>query len=340
MDELLLSRRRAFLERSSSGMLGSIALSWLTARGTPAAAAQADNLTGPHQPPKAKQVICPFQNGGPSQMDLFDEKPELTRVNGKPYPGQQKVETFSPSASGNLLGSPFAFGPAGQCGMQLSDIIPHISGIADEISVVRSMATESVCHETALRIAHSGHPLATDRPSMGSWPTYGLGSGKQNLPTFVVLPDQWHSQLVRRLVARAISGHSVQRGRYFKVTRAESGHAEMEARLRDFETAARLQAAVPSAVDLSHETKATQQMYGLDQWDTKAYGTRCLLARRLIEQGLRFVGVYLRGQPWDTHADNANVTKKVAAGIDQPSAALVRDLKARSLLDSTLVVWM
>lgn len=371
--ELRLARRRAFLGRCASGMLGSIALSWLNARESRGAESTA--AAGPHHAPRAERIICLFQNGGPSQMDLFDEKPELARLDGKPFPGQQKVETLSPSASGNLLGSPFEFKPAGASGMRLAEIIPHIAGIADDITLVRSMTTESVCHETALRIAHSGHPLATDRPSFGSWLTYGLGSINQNLPAFVVLPDPGGLPINGTLNWSAGWLPAQHQGTPFSVGNASAPvlnlrtpdrisaaararqlelaqrlnreHADrfpentdLEARLRDFETAARMQSAVPDAVDLAQETAETRRMYGLDKPATQEYGMRCLLARRLIERGVRFVGVYLQGQPWDTHADNAKATKDVAAGIDQPSAGLVRDLKARGLLESTLVVWM
>lgn len=309
-------------------------------------------------------------------MDLFDPKPELLKRSGQPFPGQQKVETLSPSASGKLLGSPFAFRPAGRSGMLLSELIPHTAAIADDIALVRSMTTESVCHEAALRIAHSGHPLATDRPSLGSWLTYGLGSLNQNLPAFVVLPDptglpingtlNWSAgwlpaqhqgtpfnvgELSQSPVLNLYTPGrtpAAARTRQLELVRLLNEtygsrfpeNTELEARLRDFETAARMQSAVPAAVDLGRETAETRRLYGLDQPATQPYGTRCLLARRLIEQGVRFVGVYLKSQPWDTHADNANATKKVAGEIDQPSAALVRDLKARGLLDSTLVVWM
>lgn len=367
--------RRVFLRRTSTGLIGALALPWLLSREQSSAAEPAGAIA-PTLRPRAERVICLFQNGGPSQMDLFDPKPELARLNGKPYPGSKKVETLSPSASGNLLGSPFAFRPAGQSGIELSEIIPHTARIADEITLIRSMSTESVCHETALRIAHSGHPLATDRPSFGSWLVYGLGSVNDNLPAFVVLPDpsglpingtlNWSAgwlpafyqgtsfnageintapvlnlRTPSRITAAA-------RARQLELVaqlnrdhaRAYPENTELESRIRNFETAARMQSAVPDAVDLSRETAATQRLYGLDQDATRPYATRCLLARRLIEQGVRFVGVYLKGQPWDTHSDNANATKAAAAGIDQPSAALVEDLKQRGLLESTLVVWM
>jgi hypothetical protein len=370
--------RRAFLGRTAGGMLGSIAFAWLNSLSRAGIAQETDSSTvpRPHHRPRAERIICLFQNGGPSQMDLFDPKPELARMDGRPYPGSQKVETLSPSASGNLLGSPFRFAPAGECGMLLSELIPHTASIADDICLVRSMTTESVCHETALRIAHSGHPLATDRPSLGAWLSYGLGTANQNLPAFVVLPDpaglpingtlNWSAgwlpaqhqgtpfnagdlsvDPVLNLRTPSRISAAARRRQLELIRRLNENQArrfpentDLEARLRDFETAARMQSAVPAAIDLSRESKETQSLYGLDQTATQSYGTRCLLARRLIEQGVRFVGVYLNGQPWDTHSNNASETKRVAGGIDQPSAALVQDLRARGLLDSTLVVWM
>lgn len=370
-------QRRAFLGQTAGGLLGSIAWTWLNAAEGQGKTPGSDSARtiGPHHHPKAQRIVILFQNGGPSQMDLFDPKPELTKLNGKPYPGKSKVETLSPSASGNLLGSPFEFKPAGKSGMMLSELIPHTAAIADDICLVRSMTTESVCHETALRIAHSGHPLATDRPSFGSWLTYGLGAGNQNLPAFVVLPDpgglpingtlNWSagwlpaqhqgtpfnvgesSAPVLNLRTPGRISATARTQQLALIRRLNEQHAsrfpensDLEARLRDFETAARMQAAVPDAVDLTRETEATRKLYGMDQPATQAYGTRCLLARRLLEQGVRFVGVYLKSQPWDTHSDNANATKKVASELDQPSAALVQDLKQRGMLDSTLVVWM
>jgi hypothetical protein len=371
-------QRRVFLGRSAVGLMGNVALQWLAGNSNGAArrvSAMEPSAVG-HPRARIERVICLFQNGGPSQMDLFDPKPELQKRNGQPYPGTQKVETLSPSASGNLLGSPFQFRPAGQSGMVLSELIPKTASIADDITLIRSMTTESVCHETALRIAHSGHPIATDRPSLGAWMSYGLGTTNENLPAFVVLPDPGGLPINGTLNWAAGWLPALHQGTPFQVddaggspvlnlstpTRISAAarirqlqliqelnqqHAlrfpentDMQARLRDFETAARMQAAVPGAVDLAEETPATRALYGLDQPATQAYARRCLLARRLIEKGVRFVGVYLKSQPWDTHSDNANATREVAAGIDQPSAALVQDLKQRGLLDSTLVVWM
>jgi hypothetical protein len=380
----VLAQRRAFLNQSAGGMLGSIALSWLSqtsglaAMPSEGSSSLSEVLPGAaiRQGSRIERVICLFQNGGPSQMDLFDPKPKLNRLSGKPYPGSQKVETLSPSSSGNLLGSPFTFRPAGQSGMLLSELIPHTASIADEITLIRSMVTESVCHETALRIAHSGHPIATDRPSLGSWMSYGLGTENQNLPAFVVLPDPGGLPINGTLNWSAGWLPALHQGTPFQVgdpsvspvlnlktpqrvpenarrrqldfvqslnrehAQRFSENTDLIARLRDFETAARMQSAVPGVIDLSTETAETRALYGLDQPATQTYGTRCLLARRLAEAGVRFVGVYLKSQPWDTHSDNANATKNVAAGIDQPSAALVKDLRRRGLLDSTLVVWM
>lgn len=366
---LQCSPRRAFLGQTAGGILGSMAFHWLQAE-------QPGRLPQAHHAPRADRVVVLFQNGGPSQMDLFDPKPELNRLHGQPYPGGVKVETLSPAGSGNLLGSPFRFQAAGQSGMVLSELIPHIASIADDITLVRSMTTESVCHEAALRISHSGHALATDRPSFGAWLTYGLGSLNHNLPAFVVLPDpaglpingtlNWSAGWLPAqhqgtafnsgdpAAAPVLNLHTppripenARRKQLELIRRLNAEHlqrfpenSDLEARLKDFETAARMQTAVPAVVDLTGETAATRRLYGIDLPGTAPYGTRCLLARRLLEQGVRFVGVYLRGQPWDTHADNANATKAVAAQLDQPSAALVRDLKQRGLLDSTLVVWM
>jgi hypothetical protein len=370
--------RRAFLGRSAGGGLGMIALAHLLGaedkargaveapRGLPAA------RLGATSKPAASNVIVLFQNGGPSQVDLFDPKPELTRLSGQPFP-RGKVETLSLSVSGNLLGSPFKFAPAGQSGLVLSEILPHTARIADDITLVRSMVTESVCHETALRIAHSGNDVAAGRPSLGSWVYYALGSENENLPAFVVLPDpgglpingvlNWSSgwlpafyqgtsfnssgSPVLNLETPTGTTAAARRNqlRLLDTLNREHSHrypedSDLAARIANFEIAARMQSAVPEAVDLSRETEATRRLYGLDNPVTQSYGTRVLLARRLVEHGVRFVGVYLKSQPWDTHNDNANATKGVCQAIDQPSAALVQDLKQRGLLESTIVLWM
>jgi len=183
-------QRRTFLGRSAGGLLGAIAWAWVSARERGASGAESARAAGPHHRPRRNGLSACFRTAARSQMDLFDPKPELAKRNGQPYPGQQKVETLSPSASGNLLGSPFAFKPAGRSGMLLSELIPHTAAIADE-DLPRPLDDDRVGlpRKRALRIAHSGHPLATDRPALGSWLTYGLGSVNENLPAFVVLPD-------------------------------------------------------------------------------------------------------------------------------------------------------
>ncbi len=362
--------RRAFLSHYA-GSLGPLALAYLLAQGNargdsdkdPARAATAD--AG-----KAKSVICLFQHGGPSQMDLFDPKPELTRHSGKPYPGGN-LEIHFDKQAGNVLGSPFMFEKHGQCGMELSELLPHTGSIADDITLVRSMTTESVDHESALRLIHSGKFLA-GMPSWGSWLVYALGSENANLPAFVVLSDpgglpvdgekNWSSGWLPAVyqgtmfnagrapvlnLAPPVGASPAARQRQLELLdrlnrdhlSRHAGNSELAARIANVETAARMQTAVPDVVDLSHETEETRKLYGLDQPATKEYGMRCLLARRLVEQGVRFVQIVLKGQPWDTHAKNAESLKGLCAMTDQPSAALVKDLKRRGLLESTIVMW-
>ncbi|MBI3865428.1 MAG: DUF1501 domain-containing protein [Planctomycetia bacterium] len=363
--------RRAFLS-SYAGSLGPLALTWLlaqeTARGESGQrAASPAALAGGG---KAKSVICLFQHGGPSQMDLFDPKPALTKWHGKPYPAGA-LETHFDKQSGNVLGSPYEFRKYGECGMELSELLPHTGGIADEITLVRSMLTESVDHEAALRLIHSGK-LFAGMPSLASWVVYALGSENANLPSYVVLSDPgglpvdgdknwssgWLPPVYQGTPFRAGGtpvlhlapppGTSLAaRKRQLELLNdfnrrhldRHPTNSELAARLANVETAARMQLAVPEAVDLSQETEETRKMYGLDRKESQEYGTRCLLARRLIEKGVRFVQIFLKGQPWDTHSKNAESLKGLCAMSDQPSAALVKDLKQRGLLDSTIVLW-
>ena len=359
--------RRAFLGRCA-GSVGSLALAHLLAAdGARAAGPLA--LEPPHHPPRAKAVVCLFQHGGPSQMDLFDPKPELTRRHGQPYPGQ--VEAHFHTQVGKLLASPFQFRPCGGCGMELSELLPHTARIADDVTLVRSMTTEVVDHEAALRMIHSGKPLA-GRPAWGSWVLYGLGSLRQDLPAYVVLGDpgglpvdgtnNWSSGFLPAVYQgtpfRAGGAPVVnltpppdvpaagRRNQLRFLDELNAAHlrrhprdAELEARIGNYELAARMQTAVPAVLDLSGETEETRRLYGLDNPKTAEYGTRCLLARRLIEQGVRFVQIFLAGQPWDTHSKNAEQLRNLTAMTDQPSAALVLDLKRRGLLDDTIVLW-
>jgi hypothetical protein len=364
--------RRTFLANYAGG-IGVFALAHLfqsearaervSRRGNPLAQAP------PHHEPRAKSVICLFQHGGPSQMDLFDAKPELTRWSGKPYPG--KIEAHFDHASKNLLGSPFRFRPRGQCGMELSELLPHTGQVADDITLVRSMTTTSVDHESALRLIHSGSFFA-GKPSVGSWIVYGLGSMREELPAYVVLSDPGGLPVDGTKNWSAGFLPAVYQGTAFRPTGSPVLHldtpadvvpearrrqldflrslnadhlgrhpenSELEARITNYELAARMQTSVPEALDISHESKETQALYGLDHPETAEYGKRCLIARRLIERGVRFVQVFLSGQPWDTHNKNAETLKGLCARTDKPSAALVQDLKRRGLLDSTIVLW-
>jgi hypothetical protein len=364
--------RRVFL-RGLAGSLGSIAVSHLLRQEN---AAKCDEPIGPPAPTpgssfgKAKSVICLFQHGGPSQMDLFDPKPLLTKYDGQPYPGGD-LEAHFDKQKGNCLGSPYQFVKYGECGMDLCELLPHTGAIADEICLVRSMKTESVDHEAALRLIHTGKFLA-GMPVWGSWVLYALGSENENLPAYVVLSDpgglpvdgerNWSSgwlpaqfqgttfrsgaNPVLNLTTPSGISNAARRRQLDFLQRINAGHlnrhphsSELAARLTQFETAARMQTAVPEVLDLSSETEATRRLYGLDEPATQEYGTRCLLARRLIERGVRFVQLYLSGQPWDTHSKNAESLKGLCRRTDQPSAALVRDLKQRGLLESTIVIW-
>jgi hypothetical protein len=359
--------RRAFLGRSAGG-LGSLALAHLLAAdGARAAGPLAPKQ--PHHPPRARAVICLFQHGGPSQMDLFDPKPELTRRHGQPYPGQ--VEAHFHTQVGKLLASPFRFRPAGRCGVELSELLPHTARIADEVTLVRSMTTEVVDHEAALRLIHSGKPLA-GRPVWGSWVLYGLGARRQDLPAYVVLGDpgglavdgvnNWSAGFlpavyqgtpfrasgapVANLTPPPDVPPAARRNQLRFLDELNAAHlrrhpdsAELEARIGNYELAARMQTAVPAVLDLAGETEETRRLYGLDNPATAEYGRRCLLARRLVEQGVRFVQLFLAGQPWDTHSKNAEQLRGLCARTDQPSGALVLDLKRRGLLDSTIVLW-
>lgn len=357
--------RRAFLGRSAGG-LGSMALAHLLSRDLQAGS----SVRGSHFPARTRAVISLFQHGGPSQMDLFDYKPELTRWDGKPYPGGA-LEVHFDKQAGKVLGAPYRFHRCGQSGMELSELLPHVGSIADDITLIRSMSTGSVDHESALRIMHTGRFLA-GLPGLGSWVLYGLGTENENLPAYVVLSDpgglpvdgerNWSSGFLPAIYQGTpfrsgpspvfnlktpdqISAQARNSQLQF-LKQINERHAarypdntELSARIANYEIAARMQTAVPEALDFSSESESTRRLYGLDNPVTEEYGRRCLLARRLVERGVRFVQLFLNGQPWDTHDKNAERLKGLCARTDQPSAALVKDLKQRGLLDSTAVIW-
>jgi hypothetical protein len=368
--------RRAFLGRYA-GAIGTLALSHLLGQeeiraGEPASRdgiAPTSHATRVNPRARARSVICLFQHGGPSQMDLFDPKPTLTRHHGKPYPGS--LEIHFDKQAGKLLASPFQFGPHGRSGTVVSELVPNLAGIVDDLTLLRSMTTESVDHESALRLIHTGKVLA-GRPAWGSWVVYALGTENQNLPAYVVLSDpgglpvdgvrNWSSGWLPAIdqgtpfragnapvlnleTPQGVTAEAREYQLRFlrELNRAHEkrhpGDTELEARIANFEIAAAMQTAVPEALELSRESEATRRMYGLDNPVTREYGTRCLIARRLVERGVRFVQLFLSGQPWDTHSKNAETLKSLCAQTDQPSAALVKDLKQRGLLEQTIVLW-
>ncbi|MCX7395002.1 MAG: DUF1501 domain-containing protein [Planctomycetales bacterium] len=362
--------RRMFLA-SHAGGLGSLALaSMLSSQQTIAAESTVQPHLAVSLKQKAKSVICLFQHGGPSQIDLFDEKPILRKHHGKPYPGGA-LETHFDKQKGNVLGSPFKFLPYGDCGMELCEHLPLTGRLADDICLVRSMNTESVDHEQALHAIHGGKLIA-GMPTWGSWVVYGLGTENANLPAYVVLGDpgglpvsgeqNWSSgwlpaayqgvpfRVGTNPVFNLQSPNSVtektRRNQLNLLATLNQTYldrhperSDLAARITNFEVAARMQLSVPSALDLSQETEETHQLYGLDDPETQEYGTRCLTARRLVERGVRFVQIFLSGQPWDTHSKNAEQLTKLCKKTDKPSAALVQDLKRRGLLDETIVLW-
>lgn len=322
----------------------------------------------PHFPAKARAVIQLFMHGGPSHVDLLDPKPMLERYDGQPPPPEAADDE---RITGNLLKSPFRFSKHGQSGIELAETLPHIAGHADKIAVIRSMYTGHRNHEQALWMMHTGLTVA-GRPTIGSWVAYGLGTINQNLPAYVALPDprglpvdgirNWSSgwippiyqgtpfrsqgMPVLNLQPSAVRSEDVETGRMNLLAQLNAQHRdrhpgelELDARIAGFELAARMQLSATTALDLSQETSQTQRLYGLENPTTRSYGTRCLMARRLVERGVRFVQIFMSRQPWDTHRNNAATTRSCCQQTDLPVAALLTDLQQRGLLDSTLVFW-
>jgi len=325
----------------------------------------------PHHAAVAKAVIMLVQNGGPSQMDLFDPKPELTRRHGR----TMTVETFQQGNSDKLMASPLEFRRYGQSGLAMASILPHLGSVADELCLVRSMYSEHNNHTEGLVLLNTGK-IFPGRPALGSWISYGLGTENQNLPAYVVLRDPegyntsgtllwqngWLPALhrgteiasqgppvvhlrpglpvpadIRRAQLDLLAKLNADHQRHFP------GDSDLEARIRNYELAARMQLAAGDLLDLSRETAATRELYGLDRPETASYGLRCLMARRLVESGVRFVQVFPpvkpQFQPWDAHSNVKTENEAICAKCDQPSAALIKDLKARGLLETTIVLW-
>lgn len=373
-----LSTRRAFLSRSAFG-IGGFALAHLLQRDNLLASPSkiGENLPldlkprAPHFAPKARAMISLFMHGGPSHVDLLDPKPELTRHHGKDYSGDV-VYSFVARANKKLFGSPWQFSRHGRCGTEVSELLPHTAGIVDDMAVVRSMHTGHNGHEVSIRYFHGGIQAVTGRPTMGSWIVYGLGSESQELPAYMVLSDpgghpvdgtlNWSSGFMPALYQGTVLRPQEPRilnldppphlrGDFQRQNldllaelnqrhlQAHPGEADLEARIRSYELAASMQTAAKEALDVSNEPESIRRLYGLDHDLTRSYGTRCLIARRLVERGVRFVQLFLGGQPWDTHTAIRKNLPAICSRTDQPAAALVKDLKQRGLLDSTIVHW-
>ncbi|MGV3724606.1 MAG: DUF1501 domain-containing protein [Actinomycetota bacterium] len=370
--------RRTLLSRSAFG-IGTFALAHLLEQdGLLAAPAKPiDNLPldlKPRMPavaPQANAMISLFMHGGPSHVDLLDPKPELTASHGKDYGGDVHF-SFVNRASKKLFGSPWKFAKHGKCGTDVSELLPHFAGIVDDACVIRSMHTGHNGHEVSIRYFHGGIAGVTGRPTLGSWMVYGLGSASRDLPAYMVLSDpgghpvdgtiNWSSGFMPPLYQGTVlrpqeprilnldppanlRGAVQEENLAFleqlnrRHLQQHAGEADLEARISSYELAARMQIAAKEALDVSKEPAYIQKMYGLDQDHTKEYGTRCLIARRLVERGVRFVQLFLGGQPWDNHSSLSKTLPEICRRTDQPAAALVKDLKQRGLLDSTLVHW-
>ncbi|MES2506516.1 MAG: DUF1501 domain-containing protein [Verrucomicrobiota bacterium] len=359
-----LSRRR-FIGGAGVG-LSSVAFSHLL--GSESLPAQRS-----HFPAKAKRVIWLFMHGGPSHVDLLDPKPELIKYAGKPLPESfGAVETRRKVAQNPLLGPVKPFRPRGQSGIEISDFLPHMAELADEMCVIRSCHGDSVNHPQSVYQMNTGSILM-GKPSLGSWVAYGLGSENQNMPSFVVMPDPggglkggppaWGNGFLPAtyqgttmrpganpiLHLRSADERSPARQRatldlvnqFNALHQAQRGaDSHLDARIRAYELAFRMQTAAPNAVDISEESEATKNLYGLDDPTTKEFGTRCLLARRMIERGVRFVQLYSGDtNGWDAHEDVLKNHTEYCARTDKPVAGLIRDLKQRGLLEDTLVIW-
>lgn len=325
----------------------------------------------PHFPGKARSIIQLFMNGGPSQMDLFDSKPMLDKHHGEPYFAKIAGEVENVSSAGSILRSPFPFKQHGQSGQWVSELLPHLAREVDDLAIIRSMHTTSITHEPALYVIHSGQ-LRSGHPSLGSWCVYGMGSENQNLPAYVVLDDpagmpvngveNWTSgflppslqgtrfrsqgsPILNLHPAQADSEAMARLKRGFLGSldrdhlRAHANDPRLEARIASYELAARMQLAADEALSLSTESVKTLEAYGIGKPATDSYGRRCLLARRLVERGVRFIQIFINAQIWDHHTGITPGLVSACEKTDLPIATLLRDLKQRGLLESTLVVW-
>jgi len=368
-----LSRRHFLLH--SGGGIGGLALAHLLSAGE-AKAASGNHPFAPktsHFPGRAKRVIYLFMHGGPSHMDLWDPKPDLQKHSGEPLPKSfGSVMTRRDVSRNPLLGPIKPFHRHGQSGLEISEFLPQLSALADDLCVVRSCHGDSVNHPQSVYQMNTGSILM-GRPSLGSWVAYGLGSENQNMPAFVVLPDPggglkggppaWGngflpatyqgttmrpgSNPILNLHPQAGTPPERQRRVLEAIRRFNGNHLaqrdfddELEARVRSYELAFRMQSTAPGLVDISTESRATRELYGIDKNHTREFGTRCLLARRMLESGVRFVQVYSGGPSgWDAHKDVRKNHGHYCNATDKPVAGLLKDLKARGMLEDTLLIW-
>jgi hypothetical protein len=361
--------RREFLAKSGAGF-GALALSALL-QGE--AKAEAGSSLKPHYAARAKSVIFLFMEGGPSAMDTFDPKPLLNEMAGKPLPPSFKpVITAMGEYGSPLLASKRKWARHGKGGLWVSDWYPQVAQCADDIAVLRSCVTDGINHSGGVCQMNTGTPLA-GRPSLGSWVNYGLGTENSNLPGFVVLQDnpatvvngprnwgagfmpavhqgirlQTSSEPIPNLMTPPGVGDERQRDKLALLNQMNRDYAapradvtELDARIRAYELAFRMQAEAPEAVDLSKEPDETLELYGMKEKETEPYGRMCLLARRFVERGVRFIQLYSgAGSKWDAHSGIEKNHSGLCHQTDKPIAGLLRDLKRRGLLDSTLVIW-
>ena len=371
--------RRDMLRRCAGGF-GAMALTALLGDRAFAggAASPVAPLSGPLAPkvvhfrPRARNVIFLYMDGGPSQVDTLDPKPRLTAVHGQPF--KMKMEPTQFNNNGNTLGCPWTFRNYGQSGLPISDLFPHVGTCADDLAVVRSMTSGFSEHTQANYFLHTGSGMQ-GRPSMGAWVSYGLGSACQNLPGFVVLNgglipvgglDNFNSGFLPATYQGSVFKASpepvanirpaeptpqLQRNKLSLLAKLDAGALErssgadaVEAAIANYELAFRMQSAVPDLMDVAGETEATKRLYGFDAAyePTRTYARQCLIARRLIERGVRFIELTcpsVGGDRWDQHSGLKKGHEDNARAVDQPISGLLKDLKSRGLLDETLVVW-
>jgi hypothetical protein len=370
-----VSTRRDFFTRTGSGLAAVALAQMLHEDKLQAATAGADPLAPkqPHHSPKAKSIIWLFIEGGPSHIDLFDPKPKLLELAGQPLPESMRPKfTAMPGTSNNgMMPSKRTFKQYGQSGIWVSDWYPNIAQHVDDMTVIRSCWTDGINHLGSVTEMNSGSILS-GRPSLGSWVNYGLGSANRNLPSFVVMLDdkdpiggakQWSAgflpasyqgmqfrtgdtPLINLKPPEGMTD-TQQRNQLGLLKRLneiwsqdKQEDDELDARIRSYELAYKMQSAAPEAVDLTKESEETRKLYGMDEEETRAFGSNCLMARRLVERGVRFIELYSgSGSGWDAHDNVEQNHSKWCKASDKPIAGLLTDLKARGLLDDTLVVW-